>query len=269
MAKLPGENFHVRGGGPRKLANALALATLQSCISLVLAWECFGGSAMILRFLLGERYFSQAYELSGWKAGTLLYANCLYTARVTLWVLFVSHTDTVQAKDLVYVLPYICLFQLSQPFIACMPFALDPLPLWMWVCGVLLATLGHALVMLADFQLARFKTRKQEALASGSGSPLVLDKGLWALCRHPNYFFHVVGIFGIGLCTGWVPFAMAWLLFEVHFVYTKSGPGHEAYMAGKYGEEWAAYERTTSFFIPLRVLEGGVSRLWSWFPSFP
>ena len=36
-----------------------------------------------------------------------------------------------------------------------MPFALDPLPLWMWVCGVLLATLGHALVMLADFQLAR------------------------------------------------------------------------------------------------------------------
>ena len=57
------------------------------------------------------------------------------------------------------------------------------------VLGAGIAITGLAIEALADFQLARFLSRRE---AQGA----VLDTGLWRYSRHPNYFFewlHWVG----------------------------------------------------------------------------
>jgi steroid 5-alpha reductase family enzyme len=71
---------------------------------------------------------------------------------------------------------------------------LDGLGLLVWVTGFLFETVG-------DWQLARFK-----AVPENKGK--VMDKGLWAWTRHPNYFGEFLvwwGIFVIVLSTsaGW------------------------------------------------------------------
>jgi len=113
--------------------------------------------------------------------------------------------------------------------------------------GVALFALGFVFESVGDLQLARFK-------GDPANRGRVMDRGLWAWTRHPNYFGDAVvwwGLFALALSTpaGWVtlpaPALMTFLLLRVSGVallersLQKTRPGYADYVA------------RTSAFLPL------------------
>jgi steroid 5-alpha reductase family enzyme len=113
---------------------------------------------------------------------------------------------------------------------------------------VLIAVVGEA---IADGQLRRFKS-------DPANRGKVMDRGLWAWSRHPNYFFQWFGwlawpVIAIdpsgGYLYGWLALmgaaVMYWLLRYVSGV-----PHLEAHMERSRGAAFKDYQRRTSVFFP-------------------
>ncbi len=89
-------------------------------------------------------------------------------------------------------------------------------PLWLSLAGLVLALFGFVFEAVGDWQLARFK-------ADPDSAGRVMDRGLWALTRHPNYFGDCCFWWGVWLCaagTGYwwtliAPALMTFLLVRV------------------------------------------------------
>jgi steroid 5-alpha reductase family enzyme len=87
---------------------------------------------------------------------------------------------------------------------------------WIDAIGVVLWGVGLAFESIGDAQLARFKSKPEN-------SGKVMDKGLWAWTRHPNYFgdfcvwwgIYVVASQGNAAWTILSPILMSWLLMKV------------------------------------------------------
>lgn len=108
----------------------------------------------------------------------------------------------------------------------------------LWVVGVLFEAIG-------DRQLKAFK-------ADPANKGVVMDRGLWAWTRHPNYFGDACVWWGLWLISiaGWVslatvlsPVAMTYFL-----VYATGARLTERIMAGRPG--FGEYCSRTSFFVP-------------------
>jgi steroid 5-alpha reductase family enzyme len=120
----------------------------------------------------------------------------------------------------------------------------DHLTLLDWL-GVLLWIIGFGFEAIGDWQLARFK-------ADPANKGKVMDRGLWAYTRHPNYFGDAVlwwGYFLIAAATGawWTvigPILMTLLLMKV------SGVALLEKTLVKTKPEYQEYARRTSAFIP-------------------
>jgi steroid 5-alpha reductase family enzyme len=106
------------------------------------------------------------------------------------------------------------------------------------------AFIGEA---LADHQLKMFK-------ANAANKGRVCQAGLWRYSRHPNYFFEWLiwlAFFVIALSSrwGWVtiycPALMLFFLLKVTGI-----PMTEELAVKTKGEEYRAYQRTTSGFVP-------------------
>lgn len=107
-----------------------------------------------------------------------------------------------------------------------------------------IAALGLAIETLADIQLTRFRAEKRGG---------ILDTGLWARSRHPNYFGDAVFWWGIGLAV--VAIApeliltlMAPLVMNVLLVKISGADLLDHYMARKPG--YAEYQQKTNRFVP-------------------
>ena len=117
-----------------------------------------------------------------------------------------------------------------------------------WV-GAGLVAIGFSFEAVSDWQLARFRAD------GGNG---VLDEGLWALSRHPNYFGNAVmwwGFYVIALGVGgwWTifgPLTMSFFLLKV------SGVAMLEKTITKRRPEYAAYIAATNAFIPGRKRVG-------------
>lgn len=113
------------------------------------------------------------------------------------------------------------------------------------VLGVLLWGVGFFFEAVGDWQLARFKSKP-------ANKGRVLDRGLWAWTRHPNYFGDAAvwwGHYLIAASTGWgalTVFAPALMTFLLVFV---SGVAMlERHMREK--PKYATYMARTSAFFP-------------------
>lgn len=100
---------------------------------------------------------------------------------------------------------------------------------------------------IADRQLARFR-------ANPTTRGKVCQVGLWRTSRHPNYFFEWVHwwayvLMSIGAPYGWVtllgPVVMLLFLFKLTGI-----PATESHALKSRGEEYRAYQRSTSPFVP-------------------
>jgi steroid 5-alpha reductase family enzyme len=112
--------------------------------------------------------------------------------------------------------------------------------------GVALFAAGLAIESVADLQLARFK-------ADPASAGRVMDRGLWAWTRHPNYFGDCLawwGIFGVALAApfGWAalpgPALMTFLLLRV------SGVALLERSIGKRRPAYAEYAARVPAFFP-------------------
>lgn len=108
----------------------------------------------------------------------------------------------------------------------------------LWLVGVLFEAVG-------DRQLARFK-------ADPANKGVIMDRGLWAWTRHPNYFGDACVWWGI-----WIIAASAWpsvltllspIAMTYFLVYATGARRLERHMADRPG--WAEYAARTSFFLP-------------------
>lgn len=113
--------------------------------------------------------------------------------------------------------------------------------------GAVVWLAGFAFEVIGDEQLRRFKTNPDN-------KGRLMTQGLWSWTRHPNYFVEALlwwGIFFIGL-TGNI--GRVWLVFSpilITFLLLRvSGvPLLEKKYQGR--DDWQAYTRRTSKFIPL------------------
>ncbi len=113
------------------------------------------------------------------------------------------------------------------------------------LAGVLLWATGVVFEAVGDRQLRVFK-------ADPAHHGVVMDRGLWAWTRHPNYFGDACVWWGLWLITltGWWALVTATspLLMTYFLVYVTGARLTERYMKGRPGFD--EYQARTSFFIP-------------------
>jgi steroid 5-alpha reductase family enzyme len=113
------------------------------------------------------------------------------------------------------------------------------------VAGVVLWLVGIVFEALGDHQLRMFK-------ADPANRGVVMDRGLWAWTRHPNYFGDACVWWGLWLITinGWPALAtvLSPALMSYFLVYVTGARLTEKYMADRPG--FAEYRSRTSFFLP-------------------
>jgi steroid 5-alpha reductase family enzyme len=135
---------------------------------------------------------------------------------------------------------------LSAPFLLA---ALNPSPKFspIEIAGAVIWAVALIGEIAADSQLSNFKTNP-------TNRGKTCQVGLWHYSRHPNYFFEWLIWVGFALFAasspyGYVAFlSPAMILF---FVLKLTGiPATEAQALRSRGDEYRAYQRTTSAFVP-------------------
>jgi protein-S-isoprenylcysteine O-methyltransferase Ste14 len=77
----------------------------------------------------------------------------------------------------------------------------------------------------------------------------LVTSGPYSICRNPLYFFSLVGIAGVGAQTGSL-LSMTMLLIAAYLAFDMAMRGEETYLAGRYGERFEAYAKTTPRLWP-------------------
>jgi steroid 5-alpha reductase family enzyme len=144
----------------------------------------------------------------------------------------------------VFLLQAILIWFVAMPVVAALLSSRAP-PGWLDWAGTALAACGLLIETVADSQLARFRPQHD-------GRGRVLERGLWAWSRHPNYVGEALlwwGFFLLGFSAAqrwWLalsPLLVCFLLTQVSAVAVEDGiegrrPGY------------AAYKRRVGAFIP-------------------
>lgn len=114
------------------------------------------------------------------------------------------------------------------------------------VLGGAIFAAGYVFETTADRQLDTFL-----AIADNHGH--VMDKGLWAWSRHPNYFGESLVWWGLAVIALGVPYGWIGLVgpttITVLLVFVSGIPLVERRHAGE--PEWEAYKQRTSSFLPM------------------
>jgi steroid 5-alpha reductase family enzyme len=126
-----------------------------------------------------------------------------------------------------------------------------PFPAWSDWAGLILALVAIAGEDLADRQLRAFA-------AGPANKRKVMDRGLWAYSRHPNYFFEWLGwcsyaLIALGSAANWPwawavlsgPIFIGWLL-----VHASGIPPLEEHMLASRGDAYRDYQRRVNPFFP-------------------
>lgn len=135
---------------------------------------------------------------------------------------------------------------LSLPFLAA-TWNATPLPSWALPAATAVWLLSVGGESLADRQLARFR-------ADPAHRGRTCREGLWRYSRHPNYFFEWMHWFAYPILAAGSP--LAWLswagpVLMLLFLYRLTGiPFTEAQALRSRGDDYHAYQRSTSAFIP-------------------
>ncbi len=127
-----------------------------------------------------------------------------------------------------------------------------PGPVWADLLGVALLGVAVAGEGVSDWQMRAFR-------ADPANRGKIMNRGLWAWSRHPNYFFQTLGWLAypvmalvppgsssLGVIALSGPVLMYWLLVHVSGI-----PPLEREMLASRGEAFRAYQASTSAFFPL------------------
>lgn len=137
-------------------------------------------------------------------------------------------------------------------WIWCMPFAFaalvagDGLRITDWL-GVAVWLVGFLFLVVSDSQMNRFK-------ADPANKGGIMDKGLWALSRHPNYFGESlvwIGYFMFALAHPWGWISVIGPAYTTWFMgWGSATPGNERHMRKTRGAAWDDYVSRVPMFFP-------------------
>jgi steroid 5-alpha reductase family enzyme len=110
--------------------------------------------------------------------------------------------------------------------------------------------IGLIIETIADKQIDIFRAKK----AAEATTPNILTSGLFKYSRRPNYFGETLIWWGLAVMV--LPLPYGWLallspLTITYIVTVITGPMLEKIFLEQYGDEYRAYMRKTSYFIPL------------------
>ncbi|MCB1113149.1 MAG: DUF1295 domain-containing protein [Chlamydiia bacterium] len=134
----------------------------------------------------------------------------------------------------------------SAPFYVIGADAMDSVG-WLGVLGFLITVVAFVGEAIADYQLREFRNNPENI-------GKICDKGLWALTRHPNYFFEWlvwVGITLFALENRFGPIALISPVIMYYLLRYVSGvPMLEKHMMRSKKEAWEAYKARVPEFFP-------------------
>ena len=114
--------------------------------------------------------------------------------------------------------------------------------------GIVIWAIGFCFEAVGDWQLARFK-------ADPANAGRVMDRGLWAWTRHPNYFGDAAvwtGLFVLALGSPWGLLTIVSPVIMTKLLVSFSGKALlEKGMRRSKGEAYEAYVASTSGFFPM------------------
>ncbi len=222
------------------LAWLLTLRTRQVRVTFVVGFNAIL-PVTLLHLLLGVRF--------SWRGGVALAMVALYLIRMNWVILGWTRHTAIQKLDRhltaaeKHALPF--LMTNAAGWLYCLPFyfvarRMGP-PDGFDLAAVGVYVVGSVVHGMADFQKKRFKER-----TGRSGG--VLDRGLWAWSRHPNYFgdFLVYVSWALLAANPWAWVSPAMNLLQYAF---DAIPKSESWSAERYGAAWSAYARRTSRFV--------------------
>lgn len=115
------------------------------------------------------------------------------------------------------------------------------------IAGVVVAVVSIGGEMLADFQLARFRS-------DPSSRGRVCREGLWGVSRHPNYFFEWLHWWSYPLLAWGSPWWWVTLLGPVlmllFLVFVTGIAATERHLLQSRGEAYRIYQKEVSAFVP-------------------
>lgn len=113
--------------------------------------------------------------------------------------------------------------------------------------GIAVWLAGFFFLVLGDSQMNAFK-------ADPANKGGIMDRGLWSITRHPNYFGEPLVYFGYFMFAlshpwGWV--SIVGPLYTTLFMgWGSATPGNERHMRKTRGEAWDEYVRRVPMFFP-------------------
>ncbi len=256
------------------MVNLLLVNGLATVVIMVLLWIL---SRRLQDVSIVDIYWGPGFAviatMSLWQAQLMTFHNIFLTALAALWGLRLggyllgrwfqkdgedpryaamrrNRSPNFELKSLWVVF----LFQSLVMWVVALPLqmgigASDGLELpWLMAVGVALFAIGFFFEAVGDAQLARFR-------ADPANKGKVMDRGLWAWTRHPNYFgdavimwaFYLMAISGTP-GAWWTVFAPA---IMTYFLLRVSGVAMMERGLSKTKPHYADYVARTSVFIPL------------------
>lgn len=144
----------------------------------------------------------------------------------------------------VFLLQGILLYLIALPMLFVHASEVSPLGI-ADAAGAMVWTVGFLFEAVADRQLKNF-------LADPESKGRIMDRGLWAYSRHPNYFGEVLQWWGIFLFAAFLPHGLMTvvgpLTITVLILFVSGVPLLENKYAGR--PDFEAYKKRTSMFVP-------------------
>jgi steroid 5-alpha reductase family enzyme len=246
-------DFHLAYAALLGLAASLTLAVATWLVSLARHDVSIVDRVWSLLILSAAVVYAAALSAAGPRAAWLLGMLAVWAARLAVYITWRNWGEgedrryreirkrnepgfATKSLYLVFGLQAVLAWIVSWPLLAAL--ASPQPPGWLDVLGVAVFALGLACESIADAQLARFRSRRENA-------GRVLDTGLWRYTRHPNYFGEFCvwwGLYLVALAAGgwWSvvsPLLMSVLLLRVSGVTLlekgigERRPGYRDYIA--------------------------------------
>lgn len=114
--------------------------------------------------------------------------------------------------------------------------------------GIGLWGLGFVFETISDYQLSQFKKNPDN-------KGKIIQSGLWAISRHPNYFGEATLWWGVFLIASEVPFGWISIISPLLITYLLVFISGVPLLEKKYEShpDWPAYKEKTPVFIPYRI----------------
>lgn len=223
---------------------------------------CWGFSLAIQSFL----YFFQSFNYTGkFSSPKLIFSLLQFINGVRLGIYLIVRSHNKQ-EDKRYALirrkignlfPYISYFLLFLPQLfvnTTLGLTLyefnnvnnKAMNLKLFILGTTLMLFGTLFQSIADHQLYKFKS-------DSNNKGKIFHKGLWGLCRHPNYFGDTVNWWGIYLCNASVGIyytVICPIIFTCGILFLHGVPLLEYFMKSDYGGLYENYMNNVSAFVP-------------------